>query len=136
MSGEPASAAFLVFAWSELHVGVAAALVAAVYPDRDEANIRELDALPADSAQPPRLLVLRSRGDKERPPLRIRGALKIVTLPVDRVVPLPALFLNDATAAIAVALDEERISFIVVDPYRLNDMNAREGAAASPREIR
>ena len=79
--------------------------------------------VPTESTAPPgagtaatRVLVLRSGDENETLLLPVGGALQLLTIPSAQVAPLPRLCRAANGVAVAVAMEEDRILFLIVDP--------------------
>lgn len=114
----PAEASFMIFMLDSLLVGIAAAEIESVSSGADGSAADAAAAHSGETGNVSRLLVLRDRRGI-RPLVRTQGALRVVSLPTSQVVALPRLCVTAGGAPIAVALTEDQILFLIIDPYRL-----------------
>jgi hypothetical protein len=121
-SDDQAEATFMVFSLDDALVGIPTSLVESVLPDpaRPPASAGSGGPIHVQPDGAPRLLMLRQRpGALPVPPLRTGGALRVAALRPTQVVELPPLCKGPSSAVVGVALAEEQVLFLVLDPYRL-----------------
>jgi len=83
-----------------------------------------------------RSVILRSRQGLTPPPIRASGALQVVSLPRSQVVPLPRMCATARCAVTGIALFEEKVQFVIVDPYRLAEALSCKEMPADAQELR
>jgi len=86
------------------------------------------------AAEAERLVVLTDRGEEESIPLVVRGVLNMVTVERSQVVPLPDLCRCPGEGSVGVALAEDRVLFLIVDPYRLSADQSTTSPVAKSKE--
>lgn len=122
-TGAPAAeSTFMVFTLDGVPVGVPTAAVESVSPDA--------------AVSLSRLLVLRGRQGVPPPLLRTQGALRVVSVLRSQVVALPPLCVTTGSACTELALLEDQILFLIIDPYRLTGLTSEAGVVPSPQESR
>ena len=103
-------------------MGVSAADIWYILPAA--ASVGSAEGVLADdvpAAEEARLVVLTDRGGEESAPLIVRGVLSMVTVDPSQVAPLPPLCICPGVSSVGVALAEDRVLFLIVDPYRLSE---------------
>lgn len=108
----------MVFMLDSLLVGVATAEIESVSSSAEGSAADPAAAYAGEPGNISRLLVLRGRS-AIRSRIRTQGTLRVVSLPSSQVVALPRLCVTAGSAPIAVALTEDQILFLIIDPYRL-----------------
>ena len=128
----------MVFTLGGVPVGVPTAAVESVSPDptAPAAGAGSPTAGPGASGHGSRLLVLRGRPGAAPPLLRTQGALRVVAVRRAQVVALPALCVTAGSACTELALLEDQILFLIIDPYRLTGSTSEAGLVPSPQESR
>lgn len=127
----------MVFTLGGVPVGVPTAAVESV--SLDAAGGQAGAAAVVGPGAPPsisRLLVLRGRQGVPPPLLQTQGALRVVSVLRSQVVALPQLCVTAGSAYIEIALLEDQILFLIIDPYRLTGSTSEAGIVPSPQESR
>lgn len=120
---------FVVFRLEDVLAGIPAEAVDSIVTEQDA---RDSTGAPVAL----RSVLLRSRQGLTSPPIRASGALQVVSLPKSQVVPLPRMCATARSAVTGVALFEEKIQFVIVDPYRFAEALSRKEMPNGAQELR
>jgi hypothetical protein len=126
---------YVVFQTESGPMGVSAADIWYILPAA--ASVGSAEGVLADdvpAAEEARLVVLTDRGGEESAPLIVRGVLSMITVDPSQVAPLPPLCISPGGSSVGVALAEDRVLFLIVDPYRLSEARAALSPMAHSKE--
>ncbi len=116
-------------------MGISAADIWYILPAEASHGMADgVSAYDVSAAEAERLVVLTDRGGEDSAPLMVRGVLNMVTIDRSQVVALPDLCRCPGDASVGVALAEDHVLFLIVDPYRLSAEQSSPSPMANSKE--
>jgi hypothetical protein len=133
---DQAAATFMVFSLDGALVGVPTETVESVLadPERPAVTPGSDHSFQSHADGVTRLLVLSALAGQPAPVLRTAGGLRVASLTVSQIVELPRLCQSPGSAIVGVALSEEQVLFLILDPYRLASSSAETSTPPSVEE--